>query len=134
MDGIELIQGKISIWLPKKIWTSAMTHYERMDIEDRGGSDANYPRFSEDQFFDMGMLEILYNFSLKLFWTVKSPDMLVGFFKQWKWMAYWKVRIKIMMAMSIILNFRKPKKSGMLKLRIKPKTQTAVIEAVAKKR
>ena len=43
-----------------------MTHYERMDIEDRGGSDANYPRFSEDQFFDMGMLEILYNFSLKL--------------------------------------------------------------------
>ena len=36
-----------------------MTHYERMDIEDRGGSDANYPRFSEDQFFDMGMLEIL---------------------------------------------------------------------------
>ena len=39
-----------------------------------------------------------------------------------------------MMAMSIILNFRKPKKSGMLKLRIKPKTQTAVIEAVAKKR
>ena len=63
MDGIELIQGKISIWLPKKmiIWTSAMTHYERMDIEDRGGSDANYPRFSEDQFFDMGMLEILEN-------------------------------------------------------------------------
>ena len=33
-----------------------MTHYERMDIEDRGGSDANYPRFSEDQFFDMGQL------------------------------------------------------------------------------
>lgn len=38
----------------------AMTHYERMDIEDRGGSDANYPRFSEDQFFDMGTLEITY--------------------------------------------------------------------------
>ena len=31
-----------------------MTHYERMDIEDRGGNDENYPRFSEDQFFDMG--------------------------------------------------------------------------------
>ena len=39
-----------------------------------------------------------------------------------------------MMAMSIISNFRKPKKSGTPKLRIKPKTQTAVIEAVAKKK
>ena len=37
------------------------------------------------------------------------------------------------MAMSIISNFRKPKKSVTLKMRIKPKTQTAVIEAVAKK-
>ena len=49
-----------------------------MDIEDRGGSDANYPRFSEDQFFDMGMLEILYNFSLKLIWTVKWPYWYAG--------------------------------------------------------
>ena len=40
LDGIELIQ--------------AMTHYERMDIEDRGGNDENYPRFSEQQFLDMG--------------------------------------------------------------------------------
>merc|ERR1711970_792355 len=39
LDGIELIQ--------------AMTHYERMDIEDRGGNDENYPRFSEQQFLDM---------------------------------------------------------------------------------
>ena len=39
-----------------------MTHYERMDIEDRGGSDANYPRFSEDQFFDMGTLENVHSF------------------------------------------------------------------------
>ena len=31
-----------------------MTHYERMDIEDRGGNDENYPRFSEQQFLDMG--------------------------------------------------------------------------------
>ena len=41
LDGIELIQ--------------AMTHYERMDIEDRGGNDENYPRFSEQQFMDMGL-------------------------------------------------------------------------------
>ena len=39
-----------------------MTHYERMDIEDRGGSDANYPRFSEDQFFDMGTFENVNSF------------------------------------------------------------------------
>ena len=37
-----------------------------------------------------------------------------------------------MMAMSIISNFRKLKKSETPKMRIKPKTQTAVIEAVAK--
>lgn len=30
-----------------------MTHYERMDLEDRGGNDENYPRFSEQQFTDM---------------------------------------------------------------------------------
>ena len=60
LDGIELIQGKTSSNQLKILTslTSAMTHYERMDIEDRGGSDANYPRFSEDQFFDMGTLEI----------------------------------------------------------------------------
>jgi len=38
LDGIELIQ--------------AMTHYERMDLEDRGTAD-NYPRFTEQQFIDM---------------------------------------------------------------------------------
>ena len=37
-----------------------------------------------------------------------------------------------MMAMSIILNFQKLKKNETPKMRIKPKTQTAVIEAVAK--
>merc|ERR1712227_259818 len=39
LDGIELIQ--------------AMTHYERMDLEDRGGNDHEYPRFTEEQFIDM---------------------------------------------------------------------------------
>merc|ERR1712141_687568 len=39
LDGIELIQ--------------AMTHYERMDIEDRGGDPTGYVRFSEEQFLDM---------------------------------------------------------------------------------
>ena len=45
LDGIELIQ--------------AMTHYERMDIEDRGGNDENYPRFSEQQFLDMGKVSTI---------------------------------------------------------------------------
>ena len=36
LDGIELIQ--------------AMTHYKRMDIEDRGGNDENYPRFRSSNF------------------------------------------------------------------------------------
>ena len=33
----------------------AMTHYERMDLEDRGGDDKEYPRFTEEQFFEMAM-------------------------------------------------------------------------------
>ena len=37
-----------------------MTHYERMDIEDRGGNDENYPRFSEQQFLDMGKFFLIF--------------------------------------------------------------------------